>query len=115
MADKNFAEKKIKYFFKFSSNNLLFQLLIFIIFIQIIIGAFVSGLDAGRIYQTWPLMGDNYLPNDLVFNNFMNIIEFDNHSLVQFYHRNLAYLLIFYVLLLSFLFIKKKYRYYIIH
>ena len=105
---KNFAERKNKIFFRFSTNNLLFQFLIFIIFMQIIIGAFVSGLDAGKIYQTWPLMGENYLPNDLVFNNFMNIIEFDNHSLVQFYHRNLAYLLIFYVLLLSFYIYKKK-------
>lgn len=105
---KNFVEKKNKIFFKFSTNYLLFQFLILIIFIQIIIGAFVSGLDAGRIYQTWPLMGDNYFPNDLVFNNFMSIIEFDNHSLVQFYHRNLAYLIIFYVLLLSFFIYKKK-------
>ena len=105
---KNFKEKKNKFFFKYSENNLLFQILIFIIFIQIIIGAFVSGLDAGRIYQTWPLMGNNYLPNDLVINNFRSIIEFNNHSLVQFYHRNLAYILVFYVILLSFFIYKKK-------
>ena len=30
---------------------------IFLIFCQISIGAFVSGMDAGKIYNTWPLMG----------------------------------------------------------
>ena len=52
-------------------------------------------------------MGANYFPNDLVLNNFYDVIEFDNHSLVQFYHRNLAYLLVIYVLLMSFLSTKK--------
>ena len=40
--------------------------LFFLIFIfgQIIIGAFVSGMDAGKIYNSWPLMGSTYFPND---------------------------------------------------
>ena len=71
-------------------------------------GAFVSGLDAGKIYQTWPLMGSNYLPNDLTFHKLGTIFEFDNHSLVQFYHRNLAYFIIFYVLILSLFVYQKK-------
>ena len=60
----------------------------------------MSGLDAGKIYQTWPLMGNSYFPNDtiLVINNLLN---FDNHSLVQFYHRNLAYFILIYVLFLT--------------
>ena len=33
-------------------------------------GAFVSGLDAGKIYQTWPLMGNNYFPDDLNYKFF---------------------------------------------
>ena len=104
----NSKSKKNKLFFKITKSNLFFLILILLIFIQIIIGAFVSGLDAGKIYQTWPLMGNSYLPNDLTINNFKNIVEFDNHSLVQFYHRNLAYLLVFYVLLLSFFIFKNK-------
>ena len=70
-------------------------------------GAFVSGLDAGRIYQTWPLMGTNYFPDDLNFNNLKNLFNFDNHSLVQFYHRNLAYLIIFYMLFFQYIYFKK--------
>ena len=35
-----------------------------ILLIQISIGALVSGLDAGQIYQTWPLMNSSYFPDD---------------------------------------------------
>ena len=80
----------------------------FIIFTQIVMGAFVSGLDAGKIYQTWPLMGDTYFPNDIFIMEFKNVIEFNNHSLVQFYHRNLAYFIILYVICLSFIIYKRK-------
>ena len=64
-------------------------------------GAFVSGLDAGKIYQTWPMMGSNYFPNDFLFTNLKDVLEFNNHSLVQFYHRNLAYLILIYALFLA--------------
>ena len=105
---KNAQSKNFKSFFKFSYSNLPFQILILLIFFQIIIGAFVSGLDAGKIYQTWPKMGENYYPNDLILSNFINIIKFDNHSLVQFYHRNLAYIIVTYVLFLSIYIYRKK-------
>ena len=105
---KNAQSKNFKSFFKFSYSNLPFQILILLIFFQIIIGAFVSGLDAGKIYQTWPKMGENYYPNDLILSNFINIIKFDNHSLVQFYHRNLAYIIVAYVLFLSIYIYRKK-------
>ena len=39
-------------------------LLLICIVIQISIGAFVSGLDAGRIYQSWPLMNGSFFPDD---------------------------------------------------
>ena len=77
--------------------------LFFLIFIfcQIIIGAFVSGMDAGQIYNSWPMMGSSYFPDD---NNFINLFKFSafsDPSLVQFMHRNLAYLiLLFYILML---------------
>ncbi len=91
---------KDKTFFKFSYEIFPFQFLIFLIFIQIIFGAFVSGLDAGKIYQTWPMMGNNYFPDDLTIKYFLNLLDFNNHSLVQFYHRNIAYIITVYVLFL---------------
>ena len=105
---KYFFKKKIKIFLIFSKNNLPFQILILLIFIQIILGAFVSGLDAGKIYQTWPLMDKNYFPDDIYNKKFKNFFDFDNHSLVQFYHRNLAYFIILYVLFLTIFIYKKK-------
>ena len=84
--------------------------LIFIILIycQIIIGAFVSGMDAGQIYNSWPLMGSSYFPDD---NNVISIFKlsaFSDPSLVQFMHRNLAYLiLIFYFFILIKIYRKK--------
>ena len=56
-------------------------------------------MDAGKIYNTWPLMGNNYFPDD---NNFFNLFKFaalSDPSLVQFIHRNLAYLIIIIFLL----------------
>tara|TARA_B100001057_G_scaffold110752_1_gene108834 strand:- start:6569 stop:7594 length:1026 start_codon:yes stop_codon:yes gene_type:complete len=105
---RNVSSNNTKLFFRFDIGNIFFQLLIFIIFIQIIMGAFVSGLDAGKIYQTWPLMGENFLPNDLSILTFKNIIDFNDHSLMQFYHRNLAYFLILYVLIMTLFIYKKK-------
>ncbi len=37
-----------------------------LIFLQICIGAFVSGMDAGQIYNSWPLMGSTYFPDDCI-------------------------------------------------
>ena len=105
---KNFNSKKNKVFFVLSKQNLPFLLLIFLIFLQIIFGAFVSGLDAGKIYQTWPLMGESFFPSDVILDNIAKSFEFDNHSLVQFYHRNLAYIIILYVLYLAFSIYKTK-------
>ena len=105
---KNFVSKENKIFFSLSKHNFPFLILIFLIFFQIIFGAFVSGLDAGKIYQTWPLMGESFFPNDIVTINIVNLFEFDNHSLVQFYHRNLAYIIVLYVLYLAIIIYKTK-------
>ena len=69
----------------------------------IVIGAFVSGMDAGKIYNSWPLMGYSYFPDDNEFKNLFSISVFSDPSLVQFIHRNLAYLIFIYYL---FMFIK---------
>ena len=105
---KNLQENTTKVFFDLSKNKLPFIFLIFLIFTQIIFGAFVSGLDAGKIYQTWPLMGESYFPNDYDGKLLSDLINFENHSLIQFYHRNIAYLISIYIFILSFLIIKNK-------
>jgi len=83
----------------------LIKFFIFLIFLQLIIGAFVSGMDAGTVYNTWPLMGSSYFPDDSKFIELMNINVFENPSIVQFVHRNLAYLIvIIYIYLLILVF-----------
>ena len=78
---------------------------LFLLFTQLIIGAFVSGMDAGTVYKTWPLMGSSYFPDDSNLIQFLDITVFDNPSIVQFIHRNLAYLIVVvYICLLVFIF-----------
>ena len=72
----------------------LLKFFLLLLFLQLIIGAFVSGMDAGKIYNTWPLMGSSYFPDDSQFIEFLDVSVFNNPSIVQFFHRNLAYLII---------------------
>ena len=89
-----------------SINTNLVKFFLFLLFLQLIIGAFVSGMDAGKVYNTWPMMGSSYFPDDSQFIEFLNLKVFDNPSIVQFIHRNLAYLIVgiyIYILLLTIL------------
>ena len=79
-----------------------------LVFLQIAIGAFVSGMDAGQIYNTWPLMGTSYFPDDNSLLNLFNFSAFNDPSLVQFMHRNLAYFIIFFYLLIFITVYKNK-------
>tara|TARA_B100001123_G_scaffold405760_1_gene496387 strand:+ start:303 stop:1319 length:1017 start_codon:yes stop_codon:yes gene_type:complete len=88
-----FPNKKLNFLIPFS--------FLILLFCQISIGAFVSGMDAGKIYNSWPLMGSSYFPDDNKIVNLFNFEAFNDPSLVQFMHRNLAYIiLIFYILIL---------------
>ena len=63
-------------------------------FLQILLGALVAGIDAGRNYTDWPLMGGGFFPPtpfeiEPVWRNF-----FENEALVQFLHRMAGYLLL---------------------
>ncbi|MEM6439079.1 MAG: COX15/CtaA family protein [Pseudomonadota bacterium] len=63
-----------------------------VLFAQIVGGALVAGIDAGRGYTDWPLMAGEWLPSESfhyapVWRNFT-----ENPALVQFNHRVLGYL-----------------------
>ncbi|MDC0215688.1 COX15/CtaA family protein [Candidatus Pelagibacter sp.] len=81
-------------------NSLVPYFFLFLIFLQISIGAFVSGMDAGKIYNSWPLMGNTYFPDDNLIVNLFSISSFNDPSLVQFMHRNLAYIIFFVYLII---------------
>ena len=79
-------------------------------FHYIIIGAFVSGMDAGQIYNSWPLMGNSYFPDDNEIINIFKLSAFSEPSLVQFFHRNLAYVILVFYLFILIKIYKKKLR-----
>lgn len=61
-------------------------------FLQILVGALVAGIDAGRSYTGWPTMGGEWIPSAIwdAALGWRNI--FENPALVQFTHRILGYL-----------------------
>tara|TARA_Y100000389_G_scaffold153061_1_gene153211 strand:- start:407 stop:1342 length:936 start_codon:yes stop_codon:yes gene_type:complete len=89
--------------------NLLLLFILKLIVIQIILGAFLSGLDGGLIYNSWPDMNGSFFPNDVKFSDIINSQLFNNPSIVQFLHRITAYLLLFSIIFLNLIYIKKKY------
>ena len=80
-----------------------------LVFLQISLGALVSGLDAGKIYQTWPLMNGNYFPDDSNFKDLYSLDFFNTPSILQFIHRNLAYAIVLLFLFLTNLIFKNSY------
>ena len=99
---------KIKKFHKKTSNLLLLSILTLII-LQIILGAFLSGLDGGLIYNSWPDMNGNFLPNDVEFKDVISTQLFNNPSIVQFLHRFTAYVLLLFIVTLNYTFMKNNY------
>ena len=89
--------------------NLLLLFILVLIAIQIILGAFLSGLDGGLIYNSWPDMNGSFFPNDIKFNDVINSQLLSNPSIVQFLHRSTAYLLLFFIIILNYFYIKQKY------
>jgi len=104
----NIRNNRFKNFFTNNKENYIFYFLFLLITIQLILGAFTSGLDAGKIYQTWPLMNYNYFPNDVDINSVKDFFDFDSHGLVQFYHRNIAYLITIYIVFVGFYIFKNN-------
>ncbi len=65
-------------------------------FLQILLGALVAGIDAGRGFPTWPLMNGSFFPADAFYvpdGGATWRAFFENPGLVQFIHRMFGYLL----------------------
>ena len=110
----NYLSLKRKMIVSAKLNQFIPFFFLFLIFCQIIIGAFVSGMDAGQIYNSWPLMGTSYFPDDNNIINFFKISAFSDPSLVQFMHRNLAYIIfVYYIYILVKIFSDKLNNYFL--
>jgi len=104
----NYFNLRVKRNFTDKLNYCIPFIFLFLIFCQLTIGAFVSGMDAGQIYNSWPLMGSSYFPDDNKIINIFKLSAFNNPSLVQFMHRNLAYLILMFYFIILIKIYKKK-------
>lgn len=79
--------------------NKLSKILLFVASLQIIFGAFVAGLKAGKLHATYPKMGNEWFPN-IIRENFSNsgfLAFFEDSYLIMFTHRWLAVVVLFLV------------------
>lgn len=87
---------------KFQSLKRWSWVLLFFVVVQIIYGAFTSGLHAGQFDPTWPKMGNNWIAPEVtaltpIWSNFI-----DGIAGVQFIHRYNAYVVVLLVFLIWF-------------
>ncbi len=73
-----------------------------VVFVQLIYGAFVAGLKAGLWYNTFPKMGNNWIPEEFSYALDLNGIWaiFESPGIVQFIHRLLAYTIVAFLIYL---------------
>lgn len=103
-----FPQKRIKSRSLFKWNLSFLILLI----LQICYGAFVAGLKAGKWYNTFPKMGDEWIPSSFSyeFKHYGLWAMVESPPVVQFIHRTLAYI-IFVVGLIIFIQAYRKLKY----
>lgn len=66
-----------------------------LVVLQMLLGAFVAGIHAGKIYNTWPLMEGALVPSGLMAMSPWYLNFFESHLTVQFDHRMVGYLVFF--------------------
>ena len=66
-------------------------LVLLFVFVQLLAGALVAGIDGGLGFNTWPLMNGAFIPNGLGEASPWYLNMFENPLTVQFDHRMLGY------------------------
>ncbi len=65
------------------------------ILLTILYGAFVAGHKAGMIYNTFPKMGDSWIPSEIFHSSPLWKNFFENHAMIQLIHRMFAFATLF--------------------
>lgn len=73
-------------------------LAITLVYIQIFLGGLVAGLDGGLVYNSFPLMGSSFVPEEITWS--LSVSDFNEPVFVQFIHRMGAYAVCISVILL---------------
>jgi cytochrome c oxidase assembly protein subunit 15 len=79
-----------------------FQILFPVVVIQIIWGAYVAGLNAGKVYNYWPKMGENWIAEGVTAMQPMYLNFIEGLAGVQFLHRYMAYAVVGLILFIYF-------------
>lgn len=75
-------------------------------FIQIFLGALMAGHHAALFYPTWPKIGEEWIPSNMITFHPVWLNIFENKAMIQFAHRGIAYILA--ISLIIFWFVKRK-------
>jgi heme a synthase len=94
--------------FKNKLNDNFLKIFFFLIIIQIIFGVFLAGLNGGLLYNSWPDMNGSFFPDDIVRKDLYNSDFSSDPSVVQFYHRIIAYIIIIFLIILNYFFFVLK-------
>ena len=95
--------------------KILFHLSLFLIFITIVSGSFMAGTDAGKSFNTFPLMNQKFFPEGYHLIEYGWKNTFENTVAINFNHRWLAiftFLFISSIVIYLLIFKKKKYNYF---
>ena len=65
-----------------------------ILFIQLLLGAWVAGLNAGYVSNTWPLMNDRLIPDGIDWSNGVGFAFTHDPFLIHFLHRWWAWVVV---------------------
>lgn len=98
----------VKHGFNQNKNSFLLRKLVnvflVVLFLQITYGAFVAGLKAGFVYNTFPKMGEVWIPSDFstAFNKQGMFTWIEYGGIVQLIHRLLAFIVLFFAVYIFF-------------
>ncbi len=76
---------------RFGAPAVIAALVLLLVFVQLLAGALVAGIDGGLGFNTWPLMNGAFIPNGLGQASPWYLNLFENPLTVQFDHRMLGY------------------------
>ena len=102
---------KISFFSKPQTTEFYVFIAIILIFITIATGGFMAGTNSGQSFNTFPLMNGKIIPDDYLIEDLGIYNIFENTVAINFNHRWLSIFVFFYIIFISFKFIKFNNKY----
>ena len=72
-----------------------------VVYAQLLLGAWVAGLRAGKVTQNWPMMSDNFLPTGIDWSHGVGWALANDPYLIHFAHRWWAWIAVVMLVLLA--------------